>query len=131
MYLYGMETFALAMLVHYTASRSCTIAVSEGGCGCWVFVDMSHTGGPSNLALLPIRAGFWVSLSAWQKRHTATRLHSHRPSVSGNWLPLSYFKLGVRSLFIGHSLAGGLRISTTARQPLELERSARDRTIIS
>jgi hypothetical protein len=33
-YLYNMETFALAMLVHYTASRSCTIAVSEGGCGC-------------------------------------------------------------------------------------------------
>jgi hypothetical protein len=58
---------------------------------CWVFDDMSHTGGPSNLALLPIRAGFRVSLSAWQKRRTATRLHSHRSSVSGNWLPLSYF----------------------------------------
>jgi hypothetical protein len=29
-YLYGVETFALAMLVHYTMSRSCTIAVLEG-----------------------------------------------------------------------------------------------------
>jgi hypothetical protein len=39
---------------------------------CWVSVDMSHTGEPSNLALLPIRAGFRVSWSAWPERHTAT-----------------------------------------------------------
>lgn len=32
-YLYGMQAFALAMVVHYTSSRSCTMAVSEADCG--------------------------------------------------------------------------------------------------
>jgi hypothetical protein len=32
-YLYGMEAFTLAMVVYCTASRSCTMAVSEADCG--------------------------------------------------------------------------------------------------
>jgi hypothetical protein len=50
------------------------------------------------LALLPIRAGFRVSWSAWQKApysHTAPQPQIF--SVSGNKLPLSHFKLGVRA----------------------------------
>jgi hypothetical protein len=32
-YLYDMQAFALAMIVHYTAPRSCTIVISEADCG--------------------------------------------------------------------------------------------------
>jgi hypothetical protein len=78
------------------------MAVSEADCG-WVLgvlVDMSYTPGPSNPALLLIRAGFRVSRSAWQKCRTATPPHSHRSSVSSDRLQLSYFKLGVRVILI-------------------------------
>jgi len=32
-YLYGIEAFALARVVHYTTSQGCTMAVSEADCG--------------------------------------------------------------------------------------------------
>jgi hypothetical protein len=32
-YLYGMEAFALGMVVHYITSRSCTTTLSEADCG--------------------------------------------------------------------------------------------------
>jgi hypothetical protein len=32
-YLSGKEAFTLAIVVYYTGSRSCTIAVSEADCG--------------------------------------------------------------------------------------------------
>jgi hypothetical protein len=32
-HLYGMQAFALAIVVNYTASRSCTMAESEADCG--------------------------------------------------------------------------------------------------
>jgi hypothetical protein len=32
-YLYSMQAFALAIVVHYTASRSCTMVVLEVDCG--------------------------------------------------------------------------------------------------
>jgi hypothetical protein len=72
-HLYGMQAFALAVFVNYTASRRCVMAESEADYGfrCCVFVDTSYTPGPSKLALLPIRAGFRVYWSAWQKRRTA------------------------------------------------------------
>jgi hypothetical protein len=75
-HLYGMQAFALAIVVNYTASRSCVIAESEADCEfrCCVFVDTSYTPVPSNLALLPIQADFRVYWSAWQKRRTATPL---------------------------------------------------------
>jgi hypothetical protein len=81
------------------------------------------------LALLPIRAGFPVFWNASQKRYTATQPHSHRSSVSSDSLPLSYFKLDVRGLSSALPI-GGRVISTRAPQPLELKRSARDRTMI-
>jgi hypothetical protein len=54
-YLYGMQAFALAMVVDYTVPESCTIyrkltAVSMLG----AFLDVSYTAGFSKLALLPI-----------------------------------------------------------------------------
>jgi hypothetical protein len=101
---HGKVRVSYASTLHYVSKLhdSCIRRWLRLRFRCWVFVDMSYAGGPSNLALLPIRAGFQVSLIAWQKRRTATRLHSHRSSVSGDWLPLSYFKLGVRSLLFGH-----------------------------
>jgi hypothetical protein len=54
------------------------------------------------------------------ERHTAAQPHSHRPSVSNDRLQLSYFKLGVRGQ------QADFRISTKAREPLELKRIARD-----
>jgi hypothetical protein len=44
--------------------------------------------------LLPIRAGFLVTWSAWQKRY--------RSSVSSDTLPLSHFKLDVRGPLVWH-----------------------------
>ena len=40
-----------------------------------VFVDMSYTLGSSNIL---IGASFWVTWSAWQKRHTATQPQMQR-----------------------------------------------------
>lgn len=80
-----------------------------------VFIDMSYTLGPLNPALLPIRAGFRVSWSTWQKRRSATQPRSHRFSVSSDRLQLSCFQLGVRGPRRLALLAGGLRTSTEAQ----------------
>jgi hypothetical protein len=62
-YLYGMQAFALAIVVHYTSSWITRwlylklIAVPMLG----VIIDMSYTLGPTNLALLFIRVKFWVT----------------------------------------------------------------------
>jgi hypothetical protein len=95
-----------------------------------VFVDMSYAPGPSKPALLPIRASFWMFWGAWQKRRSATQLHSHRSSVSSCRLQLSCFQLGVRGPRRLALLADGLGISTEAQQPLELNRNTRDRIMI-
>jgi hypothetical protein len=66
---------------------------------------MSHTGGLSNLALLPVRAGFSgvrERLAKAPYNHTATQLHSHRSSVSDT-LPLSRFRLDVRGLLVWYT----------------------------
>jgi hypothetical protein len=62
--------------------------------------------------------------------HTATQPRSHRSSVSSGRSQLSCFKLRVRGPPRLALLAGGLGISTDARQPLELKCSARDRMMI-
>ena len=127
-----MQAFALDIVVitlHLEAARWLCwklIAVSMLG----VFVDTIYPPEPSNLALLLIRAGFQVSWSAWQKRHTATQPHSHRCRVGSGRLQLSCFQLGVRGPRRLALLAGGLGISTEAQQPLELKRNARDRIMI-
>jgi hypothetical protein len=89
--LYSMEAFALGIVVHCTASRSCTTAVLRADC------DLSARR-PSKLALLLIQVYFQVSSSAWQKRRTATQPHSHRCRASSDRLQLSYSKLDVRVL---------------------------------
>jgi hypothetical protein len=66
---------------------------------------MSYTPGPSNAALLPIRAGFRGVAERLAKvtySHTATPLRSHRSSVSSDKLQLSCFKLGVRVILTWH-----------------------------
>jgi hypothetical protein len=80
-----------------------------------------------------VKAVFWTGSAApsrtteINKRHTAAQPHSHRPSVSNDRLQLSYFRLGVRGLFIQQA---DFRISTKAREPLELKRSTRDKIMI-
>jgi hypothetical protein len=92
-YLYGMQAFALAMVVDYTVLESCTIyrkltAVSMLG----AFLDVSYTTRFSKL----------VSWSAWQKRRTATQPHSHKAPdhVSSDRLQLSCFKQDVQGFFV-------------------------------
>jgi hypothetical protein len=80
-----------------------------------------------------VKTVFWTGSAAPSRatevneRHTAAQPHSHRPSVGNNRLQLSYFKLGVRGLSIQKA---DFRISTKAREPLELKRSARDKIMI-
>jgi hypothetical protein len=58
--LYGIEAFALAIVVRCTVSRSCTMAASEADCGFTARRVRWHElySTAFNLALLPIRAGF-------------------------------------------------------------------------
>jgi hypothetical protein len=68
------------------------VAVSMLG----VLVNTNYTPRPSKLA--PILERLAKALYS----HTATQPHSHRSSISSDRLQLSYFKLGVRGLFIWH-----------------------------
>jgi hypothetical protein len=76
----------------------CTTTLSEAGRGCGfdagVLVDTSYTPGPTN------RAPILERLAKAAYSHTATQPRSHRYRVSSDRLQLSYFKRGVRGLFI-------------------------------
>jgi hypothetical protein len=94
-----------------------------------VFVDMSYN----------LRQGLlspsWLSGDAERRAkapnsHTVTQPYIHRSSASGNRLQLSCLKARCAGPPCLALLAGGLGISTEARQPLELKRRARDRIII-
>jgi hypothetical protein len=100
-YLYSMQ----AIVVHCTASRSCTMVVLEIDCGfdAVYLLTRAKCWGPSNLALLLIRAGCPGALGKSAVRphgHTATQPHGRRSSISSDRLQLSYFKLAVRVLRI-------------------------------
>jgi hypothetical protein len=99
-YLYSMQAFALAMVVHCTASRSYTMVVLEVDCGfdAVYLLTRAKCCGPSNLALLLIRAGCPKALGKGD-----VQPHSHRCSVSSGRLQLSSFKPGVRSSSSGTS----------------------------
>ena len=86
-YHHGMQAFALAMVVltpHLEVAQWLyrkLVASAVAALMLGVFVDMSYAPGPSNPALLPIRAGFGcpgaLGKSAVQPHsHTATDLAS-------------------------------------------------------
>jgi hypothetical protein len=72
--------------------------------GVLVDISMGYALGPSNPALLLIRAGFWVykHLVKLPHGHTATQPLSRRFSVSSDTSPLSRFKLDVQGLLVWH-----------------------------